>query len=124
MAVQHPVEEQEVRTEMLKDYPVKLQEPEQIITGDTQRRRDEKIGKIHNLQQRIHVYRQIACQQIEAKCRELLDPLYSKAVEGVEEEAAEPELIYAFDTSTRDIICILNQCIGLDTQVKQKPGIS
>jgi outer membrane protein len=114
---------EEILGEMQKDYQTKLGELEQLGEEVSELKRNAKISELQNLNERIQNYHANAQQQIQQKYQELLNPLYEKALEAINEVAAEQELLYVFETSSNVVLYKSNQSIDLLPLVKQKMGI-
>lgn len=113
----------EVMVEMQQDYQTKLKELEELGSDVSEVRRNAKFSELQSVQQRIQQYQQSAQQQVQLKYQELLDPIYKKATDAVEEVAREHDLLYVFETGTNAIIYKSSQSIDLMPLVKEKLGI-
>jgi outer membrane protein len=114
---------EDILGEMQKDYQAKLQELEQMGQEVSELKRNTKISELQNLQERIQGYQMNAQQQIQQKYQELLNPLYEKAMEAIDEVAKEQELMYVLETGSNVVLYKSNQSIDLFPMVKQKMGI-
>jgi len=114
---------EDILGEMQKNYQTKLQELEQMGQEVSELKRNAKISELQNLNERIQAYHANAQQQIQQKYQELLNPLYEKALEAINEIAREQELMYVFETGANVVLYKSNQSIDLFPLVKQKLGI-
>jgi outer membrane protein len=106
-----------MQTELQQKYT----EFEQLGEAASEVKRNAKITEIQDLQQRIENYRNTAQQQIQQKQAEVLQPIYEKAQNAVEEVAKEQGLIYVFDVNA--VLYRSNQSVDLLPLVKKKLGI-
>ncbi|MBN1986187.1 MAG: OmpH family outer membrane protein [Prolixibacteraceae bacterium] len=106
-----------MQTELQQKYT----EFEQLGEEASEVKRNAKITEIQDLQQRIENYRNTAQQQIQQKQAEVLQPIYEKAQNAVEEVAKEQGLIYVFDVNA--VLYRSNQSVDLLPLVKTKLGI-
>jgi len=106
-----------MQTELQQKYT----EFEQLGEAASEVKRNAKITEIQDLQQRIENYRNTAQQQIQQKQAEVLQPIYEKAQNAVEEVAKEQGLIYVFDVNA--VLYKSNQSVDLLPLVKTKLGI-
>ncbi len=114
---------EEVFGEMQQNYQQKLAELEQMSEETSEVKRNAKITELQELQQRIQNYQQTAQQQIQQKQAELLQPVFDKAEQAIEEVGKEQGLLYVFDTGTRVILYKSNDSMDLLPLVKKKLNI-
>lgn len=114
---------EEVFGEMQQNYQQKLAELEKLGEETSEVKRNAKITELQELQQRIQNYQMTAQQQIQQKQAELLQPVFDKAEQAIQEVAKEQGLLYVFDTGTRVVLYKSNQSVDLLPLVKKKLNI-
>jgi outer membrane protein len=114
---------EEVLGEMQQNYQQKLNELEQLGEGASEVKRNAKISELQDIQQRIQNYQMTANQQLQQKQAELLQPVFDKAENAIQDVAKEQGLLYVFDTGTRVVLYKSNQSMDLLPLVKQKLGL-
>lgn len=110
----------EVFDEMQKNYQARLTELEALGAEASEVKRNAKITELQELQQRIQNYQASAQQQLQQKQAEVLQPVFDKAEQAIEDVAKEQGLLYVFDTGTRVVLYKSNQSIDLLPLVKKK----
>jgi len=114
---------EDVLEEMQKNYQQKLQELEQLGEGASEVKKNAKITELQDIQKRIQNYQMTAQQQLQKKQTELLQPVFDKAENAIEEVAKEQGLIYVFDVGTKVVLYKSNQSMDILPLVKEKLGI-
>ncbi len=114
---------EEVFGEMQQNYQQKLTELEKLSNETSEVKRNAKITELQELQQRIQNYQMTAQQQLQQKQAELLEPVFDKAEQVIEEVAKEQGLLYVFDIGTRVVLYKSNQSIDILPMVKKKMNI-
>ena len=114
---------EEVYGEMQQNYQQKLTELEKLNNETSEVRRNAKISELQELQQRIQNYQMSAQQQMQQKQAELLEPVFDKAEQAIEEVAKEQGLLYVFDIGTRVVLYKSNQSVDILPMVKKKLNI-
>jgi len=114
---------EDVLGEMQQNYQQKLQELEQLGENASEVKRNAKITELQDIQQRIQNYQMTAQQQLQKKQTELLQPVFDKAENAIEEVAKEQGLIYVFDVGTKVVLYKSNQSMDILPMVKEKLGI-
>lgn len=113
----------EVFDEMQQNYQQKLKELEGLGNDASEVRRNAKISELQELQQRIQNYQMSAQQQLQQKHAEVLQPVFDKAEQAIEEVAKEQGLLYVFDTGSNVVLYKSNQSIDILPLVKKKLNI-
>ncbi len=114
---------EDVLGEMQQNYQQKLQELEQLGEEASEVKRNAKITELQDIQQRMQNYQSTAQQQLQQKQAELLQPVFDKAENAIEEVAKEQGLLYVFDTGSRVVLYKSNQSQDMLPLVKQKLGL-
>ena len=116
---------EEILGEMQKDYQAKLAEFEALGEDASEIKRNAKIAEIQDVQQRMQNYQITAQQQVQQKQGELLQPVFTKAEQAIEEVAKEQGLIYVFDSGVgnKTILYKSNASVDVLPLVKAKLGI-
>lgn len=114
---------EEVLGEMQQNYQQKLKELEGLGEDASEVKRNAKITELQDIQQRIQNYQVTANQQLQQKQAELLQPVFDKAENAIQEVAKEQSLLYVFDIGTRVVLYKSNQSMDLLPLVKQKLGL-
>ncbi len=114
---------EEVFGEMQQSYQQKLAELEKLSQEASEVKRNAKVTELQELQQRIQNYQTTAQQQLQQKQAELLEPVFTKAEQAIEEVAKEEGLLYVFDTGSRVVLYKSNQSIDILPMVKKKLNI-
>ena len=116
-------EREEDSGKMQQSYQQKKQELEQAGKEASEVKRNAKITELQDIQQRMQNYQSTAQQQLQQKQAELLQPVFEKAENAIEEVAKEQGLLYVFDTGSRVVLYKSNQSQDLLPLVKQKLGL-
>jgi outer membrane protein len=111
---------EEVFGEMQQNYQQKLTELEKLGQETSEVKRNAKITELQELQQRIQNYQVTAQQQLQQKQAELLEPVFDKAEQAIEEVAKEQSLLYVFDIGSRVVLYKSNQSVDILPLVKKK----
>jgi outer membrane protein len=114
---------EEVLGEMQTNYQQKLKELEELGEEASEVKRNAKITELQDIQQRMQNYQMTANQQLQQKQAELLQPVFDKAENAIQEVAKDQGLLYVFDTGTRVVLYKSNQSVDLLPLVKQKLGL-
>lgn len=114
---------EDVLGEMQTNYQQKLKELEQLGENASEVKRNAKISELQDIQQRIQNYHVTANQQLQQKQAELLQPVYDKAENAIQEVAKEQGLLYVFDIGTKVVLYMSNQSIDILPMVKKKLGL-
>ncbi len=114
---------EDVLGEMQQNYQQQIAELEKMGEGTSEIRRNAKITELQELNQRIQNYQMTAQQQLQQKYNELLEPVFTRAEQVIEEVAKEQGLLYVFDIGTRVVLYKSNQSIDILPMVKKKMGI-
>ncbi len=114
---------EEVFGEMQQNYQQKLTELEKLSQETSEVKRNAKVTELQELQQRIQNYQATAQQQLQQKQAELLEPVFTKAEEAIEEVAKEQGLLYVFDIGSRVVLYKSNQSVDILPMVKEKLNI-
>ena len=114
---------EDVYTEMNQNYQQKLQELEQLGEDASDVKRNAKVSELQDIQQRIQNYQMTANQQLQQKRAEVLQPVFDKAQNAIQEVAKEQGLIYVFDVGSNVVLYKSNQSMDLLPLVKQKLGL-
>lgn len=114
---------EEVLGEMQQNYQQKLEELENLGEEVSQVRRNAKITELQDLQQRMQNYQSTAQGQLQQKQAELLQPVFNKAENAIEEVAKENNLIYVFDVGSNVVLYRSNKSMDLLPKVREKLGI-
>lgn len=116
---------EEILGEMQKDYTAKLGEFEALGTDVSEIKRNAKVAEIQDIQQRMQNYQQTASQQVQQEQARLLQPVFDKAEQAIEEVAKEKGLLYVFDAGAgnRTILYKSNESLDVLPLAKAKLGI-
>ena len=114
---------EDVLGEMQTNYQQKLKELEQLGENASEVKRNAKISELQDIQQRIQNYHVTANQQLQQKQAELLQPVFDKAENAIQEVAKEQGLLYVFDIGTKVVLYMSNQSIDILPMVKKKLGL-
>lgn len=116
---------EDILGEMQKDYQTKLAEFEALGEDASDIKKNAKIAEIQDVQQRIQNYQITAQQQVQQKQAELLQPVFTKAEQAIEQVAQEQGLIYVFDSGVgnKTILYKSNASVDVLPLVKAKLGI-
>jgi outer membrane protein len=114
---------EEVLGEMQQNYQQKLKELEGLGEDASEVKRNAKITELQDIQQRIQNYQMTANQQLQQKQAELLQPVFDKAENAIQDVAKEQGLLYVFDTGTKVVLYKSNQSLDMLPLVKQKLGL-
>ena len=112
---------EEVLDELNSKYHELLLEFEQLGNDVSEVRRNAKIMEIQELGQRSENFRNNAMQQLEQKYNDLLQPIYAKAENAIEEVARAQGLIYVFDSD--NLRYKSNASVDVLPLVKERLGI-
>ena len=116
---------EDLLTEMSKEYQAKLTELEQLQkdTSASELKRNQKFSDLQDMQQKMENFRNNAQQQLQAKQAELLNPVFQKAEQAIEDVAKENSLLYVFDISSKVVLYKSSQSLDVLPLAKTKLGI-
>ncbi len=114
---------EDVLGEMQQGYQQKIQELENLGENVSEVKRNAKISELQDIQQRIQSYQSTAQQQLQQKQAELLQPVFEKAENAIQEVAKEEGLMYVFDTGSNVVLYKSNESVDILPLVKKKLGL-
>ncbi|MEN8116304.1 MAG: OmpH family outer membrane protein [Bacteroidota bacterium] len=116
---------EEILGDMQRELTAKMGEFEAMGADVSDIKKNAKVAEIQDLQQRIQNYQVTAQQQLQQKQGELLQPVFTKAENAIEEVAKEKGLLYVFDLSptNKTVLYKSNNSVDLLPLVKTKLGI-
>lgn len=114
---------EDVLTEMQTNYQAAIGEFQQLAEDASEIKRNAKLEELQQLEQRIGNYQQNAQMQLQQKQAEVLQPVFTKAEQAIEEVAKENNLIYVFDVGPKVVLYKSNESVDILPLVKAKLGI-
>ncbi|MGV8090472.1 MAG: OmpH family outer membrane protein [Mangrovibacterium sp.] len=107
--------------DLQKEFQTKVTDYTQKLDSLTDLVRQAKEEDLQNLQQRIQTFNSNAQQKLQQKQAELMQPIFDKAKQAIEEVAKTQGVIYVFDS--QNVLYKSSASIDLLPLVKTKLGI-
>ncbi len=85
--------------------------------------KDVKAQEIQELQMRAQAFQQRASEDLQTRPQQLMRPLYTKIIEGINEIAEENDLVYVFDVSQGNPLYVSDKSMDLVPMILTEFGI-